>query len=449
MIDTRTLEQSILMTLVNGGMDTSNMSELQKAIIDLRLEDFTDLADKDLFQIVFSRIQKNVPFYAFQLFEDTKHDDVQAKIDYYIALAKNGVSFLGLESNIVKLKKFNRLKKIELHLKNILKNLNCTSDIEKLESLVFDNIQAINNIDSPLDSNRNNLHTLVALNIGGELEKVNSYQTTFKKLNESLENKGIRAGSLCIIAGASGVGKSSFSLFMLDSIASLQPDKQSLFFSLELDKTELMERYLGVLQKKPYSALSNIELEQATIKALERPNIKVYDLIDYPDIKYISSIIRHSILASYSKPISVIVIDFIGLVKIENYRESKAQMLEDIAYQLLSLAKKLGCVIILLQQVNREYYKRDSNDIVPIASDASDSSGPEKASSLWIGIGRHGEHSGQDPNHFELAIRKNRHGLKDFRISLEFANGTFRELEPHFQFRRMPKPDNDTISSLI
>lgn len=449
MIDTRTLEQSILMTLVNGGLDITNKNILQKSIIELKPQDFTELADQDLFKIVCNRIQKDAPYYAFELLSDTNHEDVKNRIDYYTILAKEGVHFVSLEDNINKLKRFTKLKNAKIYLDNITKGFSAITDIEKLESLVFDNLNAINNLENINLDKKTDLHSLIALNASNDLEPVVHYQTTFKKLNESLENKGIRAGSLCIIAGASGVGKSSFSLFMLDSIASLQPDKQSLFFSLELDKTELMERYLGVLQKKPYSALSNIELEQATIKALERPNIKVFDLIDYPDIKYISSIIRHSILTSYSKPISVIVIDFVGLVKIEGYRESKAQMLEDIAYQLLSLAKKLNCVIILLQQVNREYYKRDSNDIVPIASDASDSSGPEKASSLWIGIGRHGEHTGQDSNHFELAIRKNRHGLKDFRISLEFANGTFRELEPHFQFRRMPKSDNNTISSLI
>ena len=102
-------------------------------------------------------------------------------------------------------------------------------------------------------------------------------------------------------------------------------------------------------------------------------------------------------------------------------------------------------MIILLQQINREFHKQDNKDIVPYPQHASDSSGPEKASSIWIGIGRHNEQTGHDPNHFELVCRKNRHGLKDFRISLEFANGTFRELSPHFQFRRPVKRDDENI----
>jgi replicative DNA helicase len=448
-MNTRILEQSIMLVLVNGGIDITNKNLLQKAVIELKPKDFTALADQDLFKLVANKIKSDSIYYSFELMSDTQHQDVIARIEYYIKLADNGVFFTGFEDNILKLKRFNALKNRVVYLDNINKSLNSVTDIDELEALFFDNLNAINNFENISSSKQTDLHTLIALNASNELESVVHYQTTFKKLNESLEHKGIRAGTLCIVAGASGVGKSSFSLFLLDSIASLQPEKQSLFFSLELDKIELMERYLGVLIKKPYSQMTKSNIEKATLAAIERPNIKVFDLLDYPDIKYVHNIIRHSILSSYSKPISVIVIDFIGLVKIEGYRESKAQMLEDIAYQLLSLSKKLGCIIILLQQVNRDYYKRETHDIVPIASDASDSSGPEKASSIWIGIGRHTEQSGHDPNHFELVCRKNRHGLMNFRISLEFANGTFRELSPHFQFRRPVKRDDENILNVL
>ena len=448
-MNTRILEQSIMLVLVNGGIDVTKKDLLQKAVIELKPKDFTALADQDLFKIVSNRIKLDKMYYNFELMSDTKHEDVIARIDYYIDLDKNGVLFTGFEDNIIKLKRFNLLKSRKLYLDNINKSLETINDIDELEALFFDNLNAINNIESINLDKKNDLHSMVIANVSGELIPVNHYQTTFEKLNESLLKKGIREGTLCVIGGASGVGKSSFSLFLLDSIASLQPDKQSLFFSLELDKRELMERYLGVLIKKPYPSMNQADIEKATMMAFERPNIKVFDLIDYPDIKFISSIVRHSILASYSKPISVIVIDFIGLVKIEGYRESKAQMLEDIAYQLLSLSKKLGCIIILLQQINREFHKQDTKDIVPLAEHASDSSGPEKASSIWIGIGRHSEQTGHDPNHFELVCRKNRHGIKGFRISLEFANGTFRELSPHFQFRRpIKRDDEDLIQNL-
>jgi replicative DNA helicase len=444
-MNTRVLEQSIMLVLVNGGIDLTNQNLLQKAIIELTPNDFTSLADKDLFKIVAEKVKADKVYYSFELMSETKHEDVIARVEFYIALADNGVFFTNFQDNITKLKRFNALKNRIVYLENINKSLSTVTDIDELEALFFDNLNAINNFENISSDKQTDLHTLIALNASNELDDVVHYQTTFKKLNESLEFKGIRAGTLCIVAGASGVGKSSFSLFLLDSIASLQPDKQSLFFSLELDKIELMERYLGVLIKKPYSQMTKLDIEKATLAAIERPNIKVFDLLDYPDIKYVHNIIRHSILSSYSKPISVIVIDFIGLVKIEGHKESKAQMLEDIAYQFLSLSKKLGCIIILLQQVNRDYYKRETHDIVPIASDASDSSGPEKASSMWIGIGRHSEQTGHDPNHFELVCRKNRHGLMNFRISLEFANGTFKELSPHFQFRRPIKHDDENI----
>lgn len=448
-MNTRTIEQSIMLVLVNAGIDATNKHLLQKAIIELKPQDFTMLADQDLFRIISQKVKAGESYYSFELISETNHEDTRTRIEYYISLAENGIFFALFEHNILKLKRFNLLKNRKLYLDNIMNGINTITDIDELEAMFFDNLNAINNIENINLDKKNDLHSMIVANATGELAPVNFYQTTFKKFNESLENKGVREGTLCVIGGASGIGKSSFSLFLLDCIASLQPNKQSLFFSLELDKTELMERYLGVLIKKPYSSMNQEDMEKAAILAVERPNIKVFDLIDYPDIKYISSIIRHSILSSYNKEISVIVIDFIGLVKIENYRESKAQMLEDIAYELLSLSKKLGCVIILLQQINREFHKQDNKDIVPHPQHASDSSGPEKASSIWIGIGRHSEQTGHDPNHFELVCRKNRHGLKDFRISLEFANGTFRQLSPHFQFRRPIKCDEENFTDTI
>jgi replicative DNA helicase len=439
-VDTNILEQAIMTTLVSIGDDETKKPILQKAVLELIAEDFSAIADRDLFKLIEARVKQDKPYYSFELMADTSLEDVKSRIEYYIT-NNSYVIVSTLFDNISNLKKLNRIKSMQVNLNNILSGMKATQDADELEALVFNNLNALNQKSLGQQKQDNDFYSIASKLAQNETD-VYFYPTTFKKLNEALCHRGIRQGSLIVVGGSSGVGKSSFSLFLLDAIASLQPDKQSLFFSLELDKIELWERYLSVLSKKVYSSMTQAEKEQAVIAGINKPNIRVFDLCDYPDIKSLQSIIRHATLASYNQLISVIVIDFIGLVKIENYKETKAQMLEDIAYQLLTLAKKLGCIIILLQQLNRDYNK-DLKDVVPFAHQAADSSGPEKACSIWLGIGRHGEHNDGDPNHFEIACRKNRHGLKDFRISLEFFNGTFKELQPGFQFRRPVKKPQD------
>ena len=156
-MNTRILEQSIMLVLVNGGIDITNKNLLQKAVIELKPLDFTALADQDLFKLVANKIKLDSVYYSFELMSDTQHQDVIARIEYYIKLADNGVFFTVFEDNILKLKRFNALKNRVVYLDNINKSLNSVTDIDELEALFFDNLNAINNFENMKEYIQNEL----------------------------------------------------------------------------------------------------------------------------------------------------------------------------------------------------------------------------------------------------------------------------------------------------
>lgn len=86
----------------------------------------------------------------------------------------------------------------------------------------------------------------------------------------------------------------------------------------------------------------------------------------------------------------------------------------DLAYGMITkglknLAKELGCVVVLLTQLNRELEKRVNKR--PLPSDSRDTGQIEQDCDYWVGIHREGAFDDSvPPGETELILRLNRHG---------------------------------------
>jgi replicative DNA helicase len=122
-------------------------------------------------------------------------------------------------------------------------------------------------------------------------------------------------------------------------------------------------------------------------------------------------------------------VDYLGLVQNTNNKlESHVLRQANITEQLAALAIELDCIVIALSQVNREYANRQ--DKCPVTSDAADSSGSERSSTVWLGVHRpyaDDEVSGTE-NHFVVKCRKNRFGPL-WKAVFDFQDGVFRETD--------------------
>lgn len=242
--------------------------------------------------------------------------------------------------------------------------------------------------------------------------------------------------SLITIAGRSGHGKTEFALYFMDKICDVFPEKQALYFNLEMNKYVLLERHAKLLGSK---GSNRIEIIKDKLPELMCKNLS-YINMPMISIEEIETICR---LAFLKAPISVIVIDYIGLVNSKSRFERKDLEQSNIAKRLAALSLDLNCVVLALIQANREGIKRPIGERCPIPSDASESMGTVHSSSWWLGIDRPGlddENRSELHNLFQVRCRKNRGEHGCFKIDLKLSNGRFYKWD--VPFCNKPKIDD-------
>lgn len=242
--------------------------------------------------------------------------------------------------------------------------------------------------------------------------------------------------ALITIAGRSGHGKTFFALYLMDKIIDVHPDKQTLYFNLEMHERVMMERHARLLG---IHGDSRREVIKNGISMLMPKNVS---LISEPMIT-IDQIETESRLASLRQPIAVIVVDYLGLIRSKSRSESKHLEQNDIAKRLAALSLELNCVVLGLIQVNRDFKTRPVGDRCPLTTDASDSMGSVHSSSWWIGIDQpqNDDDSGDYQDLFMVACRKNRGDSGQFKLNFKFKYGMFSKYYRPFSPSRKSEPD--------
>ena len=151
--------------------------------------------------------------------------------------------------------------------------------------------------------------------------------TGLKKLDEILEG-GFRKGDLCLIGARPAVGKTTFAVQLADYIA--DGFNKVVFFSLESPKKRLEKS----LYKQSMSA-SLMEIDETSVV----------------DTEYI----RNKLIETEA---DVAVIDYLGLIKPSEKKDSWVEEISDTTYELRSIAEELNVAIIVTMQLSRDYGKQ-------------------------------------------------------------------------------------------
>lgn len=188
------------------------------------------------------------------------------------------------------------------------------------------------------------------------------YSTGLIYLDRNMKG-GMHPGELLTVASESGGGKS---IFMVQAaLASLEEDKPVLFFSLEMDKTDIFERMVAhtagipVRTAEEYHTTHSRELpaiSQAIMHLKGKPLIIVDDITD------LASIMAESERLNMLGKAEVIVVDYLQIVESSD-ADSREQQVSDIARKLKNLATKLRVPIITGSQLNDEGKVRESRAI--------------------------------------------------------------------------------------
>ncbi len=242
--------------------------------------------------------------------------------------------------------------------------------------------------------------------------------------------------ALITVAGRSGHGKTFFALYLMDKIIDVHPDKQTLYFNLEMHERVMMERHAKLLGVDGYSRR---EVIKNGISMLMPKNVS---LISVPMIT-IDRIETESRLAALRQSLAVIVVDYLGLIGTKAKYESKHSQQNDIAKRLAALSLELNCVVICLIQVNREFKVRPIGDRCPQTTDAAESMGSVHSASWWLGIDQpqKDDESGEYQDLFQVACRKNRGETGQFKLNLNFKFGRFSKYYRPFCSTRKSEPE--------
>jgi len=411
------IEMRVLGALISSG-DPSDI-KVQDAMLQIQDDYFYEPESLTLFKLIKRLFQAGERFEAMHLLDVCPKDE----LEYCGKIITQYWTFSSLKEDIHYLKTL----RLNREIRKRLRDLNYGFEKEELPLTANSNaIESCMEI-SKLGSIENNYvftsEMLADSYLKGEFIKSKTISSGIRTI-DSLNDGGFREGSMITIAGRSGMGKTGFAVHLAYNIARNHPDKHVLFFSLEMTASDIFEKQVTAIAGRQVSEMSEAHTKEAIVKTLDPTftiHAKPMSTIDYIEVASRTTHVKN--------PVSVIVVDYLGVVQNGARFESHNLKQADIALRLSALALELNCIVIALSQVNRDYSSRE--DKCPITSDAADSSGSERSSSYWLGIHRPEVDSEDDfsaKNQFIVKCRKNRFG-NTWKATFAFNNATFGEVD--------------------
>ena len=256
------------------------------------------------------------------------------------------------------------------------------------------------------------------------------YDLGVKGLDEIMKPKQIRAGSLVVVGARPKMGKTFFATKIICHYL-LTRDEGVSVFSLEMRDVDVWERMLAEKAKTNSNNFytipmannsywdsvghSNIQLANTKIAIDDTPNIT---------IKHIKAEVRKQ---HRKHKQGLIVVDYLTLMDGDGKAERNDLKYGEITKQLKVLAKELGCVVLLLTQLNRNLESRP--DKRPTPADSRDTGQIEQDCDVWIGLYRESVYDKNVPyNLTEAIVALNRVG-ETGTAYMTLENGYFEDVD--------------------
>lgn len=255
-----------------------------------------------------------------------------------------------------------------------------------------------------------------------KLEKLNSAdKDQFKGIPSGFSTldkyiTGLNKSDLILVGARPGMGKTAFALNLARNVVA-SGKKKVLFFSLEMNKSQLAERLLASealveSQKFRTGELSSDEWLRVGAAAASFVQAELYlddtASITVPEIK---SRIRRL------RDVNMIVIDYLGLMQSGKKTENRVQEVSEITRGLKMIAKEMNIPVVCCAQLSRGTEARGKSH-KPQLSDLRESGSIEQDADIVLFIYRDEYYNNEDddsandvdPGRTELIVAKNRHG---------------------------------------
>ena len=274
-------------------------------------------------------------------------------------------------------------------------------------------------------------------------EGIDGLSTGIADLDEKLQ--GLKPGQLIIIAGRPAMGKTTLAM-NIASNAAIREGKSVMAFSLEMDNTGLMDRFMASEGRIPLQLIKNgkaphdygAELMSAAGK-LKNSNLYLSDRASMSMNRMRAAARRHKRRFG----LDLMVIDYLQLVDSDSRTFSREQEVSHMTRTAKLMARELGIPVILLSQLSRKCEERPNKR--PLCSDLRESGAIEQDADIILFVYRdevYHEHS-EAKGIAEIIIGKGR----------DIAGGTVRAafLGQYSRFEQLaagwvepPKPERVT-----
>lgn len=198
----------------------------------------------------------------------------------------------------------------------------------------------------------------------------------FEKIDQRIN--GFRGGDLVVIAGSTGMGKTTYGLNLISNIA-IDLKKPALVFSIEMPSFQILEKLISARGSvniddiRSSRAIQDESISSSFSSALhliKESNIYIDDRGGVTP----SYIRASSLLVKRKHGLGAILIDYIQLM--EGNGENRTQQIGSISRALKALAKELDVPVFALSQINRGVASRE--DKRPRKSDLRESGAIEQ-----------------------------------------------------------------------
>lgn len=169
---------------------------------------------------------------------------------------------------------------------------------------------------------------------------------------------GLKPGEVIVIAGAPGMGKTTFAYNIAENVA--LAGHSVLTISLEMSKVQLGLRHLASVGGVPLPSMQSANMEEDDYTRLTAATAKLHESKLYTVNASAMNPARLAALARSCKRkhgLDLLVIDYLGLMTTEGKKNSELERLTELTRSIKLLAKEVSVPVLLLCQINREVLK--------------------------------------------------------------------------------------------
>jgi replicative DNA helicase len=185
-------------------------------------------------------------------------------------------------------------------------------------------------------------------------------KTGFEDLDKLLVS--LRPGGLYVLAARPGVGKTSMALKMVANIAGAEDAAAShgvLFFSLEVDRVDLLKKLLSAESNVEFSKLDSGHINAEEMALVEAAGAKcrswklhLMDVADLTVHALRSAVKRHQLESGNA--LKLVVLDYLQLLRTTKHDATEYERISEISRILKLMAMELKIPVLALSQMSRE-----------------------------------------------------------------------------------------------